>query len=311
MNIFVAGATGVLGRQIVRQLVAGGDTVVGLVRDRKGERRVTDAGGQARYADLFNAGNLVHAMKGCEAVIHAATAIPTKARTAPADWQLNDRIRRQGTEALARCAGQVGARTFVFQSIVWVASPSDGSPFDESSPPRPTNVTQSALDGEGIAQVIAAQEGFASAVLRCGMFYGPEAAHTRMMAQGLAARRLPIFGAGDNYWHPLHTDDAASAFVIAARAGRTGLWHVVDDEPVQAREMLGALAARLGALPPRRIPKWLARILAGGEAVDFMTQSMRTSNARFRADFGWTPKYPTYREGIEQIVTAWNGGLPR
>ncbi len=310
MNIFIAGATGVLGRRLVRQLSAHGHDVVALVRSRENERVVSELGGQPRYADMFDADNLVHAMKGCDVVIHAATAIPTKQRTTDEDWKLNDRIRREGTEALARSAGQVGAKTFIFQSIVWLANPADGSKFDEQSHPCPVSLMQSALDGEGIAQEMGALHGFSAVVLRCGWFYAADATHTRMFAAGLARRRLPIVGRGDNYLHCLHADDAASAFVAATERGQSGLWHVVDDEPVRMCDFLKRLAEKLSAPPPRRVPIWLARLLAGQGAVDFMTQSTRTSNARLRQDFDWQPRYPTYREGIDEIVAQWGGRAP-
>ncbi|MEX2114267.1 MAG: NAD(P)-dependent oxidoreductase [Pirellulales bacterium] len=310
MNVFLAGATGVMGRRLIAQLVARGHVVTALVRSRDGERSVTALGAQARYADLFDANNLVHAAKGADVVIHAATAIPTKPRTALEDWKLNDRIRREGTAALARCAGQVGARTFLFQSIVWVANPPDGSPFDEQSPTYPDNITQSALDGEGIAQEMAELHGFDAAVLRCGTFYGADAAHTRGMAQALARRKMPIIGSGKNFWHSLHIDDAASAFVVAAEAGRAGLWHVVDNEPVMQRELLTTFAQTLGGKPPRRMPVWLARWLAGSNAVDFLIRSTRTSNARFRNDLDWNPQYPTFRQGLEQVLSEWGGKAP-
>jgi nucleoside-diphosphate-sugar epimerase len=310
MNVFLAGATGVLGRSLMAQLIARGHVVTALVRSRDGERTVTALGAQARYVDLFDANNLIHAAKGADVVIHAATAIPTKPRTTLEDWKLNDRIRREGTEALGRCAGQVGARTFLFQSIVWVANPPDGSPFDEQSPTFPDAITRSALDGEGIAQEMAELHGFDTAVLRCGAFYGPESAHTRGMAQALAQRQMPIVGSGKNYWHPLHIDDAASAFVAAAEAGRSGLWHVVDNEPVTLRDLLTSFAKQLGAQPPRRVPVWLARLLAGSNAVDFVIRTTQTSNARFHDEFGWSPQYPTYREGLEQVASAWGGKAP-
>jgi 2-alkyl-3-oxoalkanoate reductase len=278
MNVFVAGATGV--------------------------------GGQPRYADLFDAANLVHAMKGADVVIHAATAIPTKPSTSAADWQLNDRIRREGTEALARSAGQVGAKTFIFQSIVWVANPPGDEAFDETSQPHPTAITQSALDGEGIVQELAELQGFAAAVIRCGMFYAADAGHTRMFARGLAQRRLPIVGGGRNFFHCLHADDAAGGFVAAAEAGRAGLWHLVDNEPVPVRDFLSRLAELIHAPAPRKVPTWLARLIAGRASVDFLTQSTRTSNARFRRDFNWSPTYPTFREGLAQILAAWDGKVP-
>jgi len=174
MNIFVAGATGVLGRRLVKQFSERGHQVTGLARSRAGERIVEGLGGTPRFADLFDSAALVHAAEGAEVVIHAATAIPVKARTRASDWEANDRIRGEGTEALVDCAGRVGAKQFIFQSIVWVARPADDSEFDEDSPADPDPLIRSALDGERIAQEASARGGFAGCVLRCGWFYSSD-----------------------------------------------------------------------------------------------------------------------------------------
>ena len=106
-------------------------------------------------------------------------------------------------------------------------------------------------------------------------------------------------------WSFIHADDAASAFVAAAEARRSGLWHITDNEPVASEAYLREMAKRLGAPPPRRVPKWLAKLFAGDYAVNFMAASTRTSNARFRRDFNWTPKFSNYREALDEIVSAW------
>jgi nucleoside-diphosphate-sugar epimerase len=311
MNVFIAGSTGVLGRRLVQQFVDRGHGVFALVRSLEGERRVAALGAQPRWADLFDARGLVHAAQGADVVIHAATAIPNKARTTARDWELNDRIRREGTEALATCAGQIGAKLFIFQSIVWLASPADGSEFDETAPPRPTGLTQSALDGEQIAHGAGEKHAFGACVLRCGWFYGADSAHTKLFGRELMRRRMPIIGKGNAAWSCLHLDDAAGAFVAAAEAGKAGLWHVTDNEPVTVRDSLSGFAQRLGAPPPRTVPVWMARLLAGQNAVDFFTESTRATSARFRRDFDWSPRYPTYREGFDQIVAAWQGRIPQ
>lgn len=190
MKVFVAGATGVLGRGIVRQLVGRGHEVVGLVRDDEGQRVVAALGGVGRRASIFDPDSLARAAEGSEVVVHAATAIPLKARAAARDWEMNDRIRREGTRALAGCAALVGARLYVQQSIVWVATPADGAFFDEDSEARPDEVSRSAFDGERIAFEAAGRGGFRAAVLRCGWFYGPDAGHTRMFGRELMKRRL-------------------------------------------------------------------------------------------------------------------------
>jgi nucleoside-diphosphate-sugar epimerase len=306
MRVFIAGATGVLGRALIRQLVARGHAVVGLARGEQGAQTIESLGGQSRRADIFDADALARAAEGAQVVIHAATAIPTKARPKARDWDMNDRLRRDGTRALVSCAAKINAGLYLQQSIVWLARPSDGAFFDETAEPLLDDpITLSAFDAETIAFEAGERCGFNAAVLRCGLFYGPDSAHTRMMGQMLLKRRLPIIGRGDSGLSCLHTDDAAGAFVAAAEGNRKGLWHVVDNQPVMVKEMLMSFAEKLGAPPPRHVPAWLARLFAGANTVNFFTSSIRTSNARFREDFGWSPRFPVYKEGLEQVVQTW------
>lgn len=308
MKIFIAGATGVLGRGLIRQFRARGHSVIGLARSREGEQMVQSLGAESRQASLFDAEQLARAATGSDVVIHAATSIPLKSRTSPRDFEMNDLIRREGTRQLTTCAARIGAKHYLQQSIVWLARPPDGSSFDESSKPQPDAVTLSALDAENISFEAGAAAGFNVSVLRCGMFYGPDAAHTRFFAEGLRKRRLPIIGTGDAILAPLHVEDAASAFVAASEAGKSGLWHVLDNQPVSVKEFISYFAERLGAPQPRRVPVWLARLVAGQYSVSFFTLSTRTSNQRFRQDVGWSPRFPSYREGLDQVVAAWESG---
>jgi nucleoside-diphosphate-sugar epimerase len=305
MKVFIAGASGVLGRRLIRQLTARGHSVIGQVRSAKAESVVKAAGGEPRHADLFDVESLSKAAEGCDTVIHAATSIPTKRKPAPADWAMNDHIRRKGTRCLTEATGRVGARAYLQQSIAWIARPKDDSAFDEDSPVVPDPAIQSAIDAETIAREAGSLDGFTVAILRGGYFYDSESAHTRMIADGLRKRQMPIIGTGDAAWAMIHTDDATSAFVAVAEQPKNGVWHVVDNELVTVRAFLSEFAARLGAPPPRRIPVWLAKWLAGEQAVAYFTRSTRTTNARLRRDFAWTPRYPTYREGLDQIVAAW------
>jgi len=305
MRVFIVGASGVLGRRLLRQFVARGHSVIGQVHSAKAESAVREAGGEARHADLFDAESLARAAEGCDTVIHAATAIPTKQKTTPADWAMNDHIRRKGTRCLTEAAAKIGAKTYIQQSVVWVARPKDGSAFDEDSPVVPDPSYQSAIDAEAIAREAGSAEGFVTAVLRGGAFYDCDSAHTRMLADSLRKRAMPIIGRGDAEWAMIHTDDAVTAYVIVAEQPRDGVWHVVDNELITVRALLETSAARLGAPRPRRVPVWLARWLAGERAVAYFTQSTRTTNARLRWDFGWAPRYPTYREGLDQVVAAW------
>jgi nucleoside-diphosphate-sugar epimerase len=305
MKVFIAGASGVLGRRLVRQFVARGHAVIGQVRSAKAESSMKEAGGQPRHADLFDAESLARAAEGCDTVIHAATAIPTKQKTTPTDWAMNDHIRRKVTRCLTEAAAKIGAKTYLQQSIAWVARPKDDSPFDEDSPLVPDPKIQSAIDAEAIAREAESAEGFTVSILRGGFFYDSESAHTRMIGDSLRKRQLPVIGGGDALWAMIHSDDAASAYVSAAEKPTSGVWHIVDNELVQVRAFLKEFAARLGAPSPRRVPIWLAKWIAGEQAVEYFTRSTRTTNERFRREFGWTPRYPTYREGLQEIVVAW------
>ena len=305
MKVFIAGATGVLGRSLIRQFRERGHSAIGMARSTENENTIRKLGGESRRADLFDADSLARAAEGADVIVHAATAIPTKTKPRPEDWKTNDRIRRDGTRALAQAAGRVGAKQLLVQSITWVARPENQSAFDEDSPPHTDFITRSTVEMETIARDAANKEGFKAAILRCGWFHGPDAAHTRYFGAQLLARRLPIIGKGDAMWQWIHVDDAASAFVTVAESGRGGLWHVTDDQPVSAGAYLAGFAQRLGASAPRHVPAWLAKILAGPVAVNMMTASTRTSNALCRRDFDWQPRFPSYREALDQIVGEW------
>lgn len=306
MRVFIAGATGVLGRRMVRQLLEKGHGVVGLARDEKGRQTIQRLGGEAVVGDIFDAGSLAASVGEAEVVVHAATSIPAGVSRDRAGWELNDRLRREGTRALTEAAARVGARTYIQQSIVWVARPADDSFFDErTAVAEPGELYRSAFDGERIASEAGERHGFNVIVLRCGGFYAPDAHHTRALAQGLLKRRLPLVGGGEAVSANLHADDAAGAFVAAAEAGRAGLWHVTDDEPTTIREMLIEFARALGAPAPRRIPLWLARLFVWKGVLDFFTRSTRTSNRLFREEVGWSPRFPSFRDGLKDVVGTW------
>lgn len=306
MRIFIAGATGVLGRRMVQQFKDKNHQVVGLVRDEQGKKTIEKLGGEGVFGNIFDAESMVKGVREADVVIHAATAIPTKVSSTPADWEMNDRLRREGTRTLTEAAAKLGAKTYIQQSIVWVARPADDSFFDEKTiVEQPDELYRSAFDGEQIAFEAGARYGFNTAVLRCGGFYGPEAAHTRTFAQGLLKRRLPLIGSGEAVSANLHTDDAASAFVTAAEAGRRGLWHVTDDDPMTIRDMLFEFARKLGAPAPFRLPLWLARLFVWQGVIQFFTRSTRTSNRLFREEFRWSPRYASFRAGLAEVIGTW------
>jgi 2-alkyl-3-oxoalkanoate reductase len=311
VRILIVGATGVLGRRLVRQLTEAGHEVVGIARNERGEKTIEDLGGKATTASMFDPEAITGPAQGCDVIIHAATAIPKKQKPSKADWEINDRIRVEGTRALTEVASRVGASQFIFQSVAWVARPDDQSAFDENSPANPDEVIRSAVEAGQMALEAAEKHGFTTTVLRGGWFYGPDAWHTRSFGEAFRKRMLPIVGSGEAYWSILHVDDAASAYVTAVEQRPAGIYHVVDGTPVQVRDFFNYFAERLGAPPPRRVPAWLARLLAGKFAASFATTSTITNADRFREATGWQPQYPSYREGIDQIVSAWEAeGFP-
>lgn len=310
MRVFIAGATGVLGRRLVAECNDRGHDVVGLTRDTRGDHVVHDGGGTPHRGNLFDRESLREGAEDADAIVHAATKIPTDSDPADDAWALNDRVREEGAANLVATAGAVGADRFIQQSVVWLARQPDGSSFDETAEPHPDRSTQSALAAERIAEAGSEEHGFDSVILRGGYFYAPDAGHTRMFGERLIDRDLPIIGGGllgrrDATLSFIHVDDAANAFAHATDGTATGCFHVVDDEPVTYATFIRTLADSLRAPPPRRIPAWITRFVIGTELVDLLSQPMPTSNDRFREAFDWTPRFPTYREGLEQVIETW------
>lgn len=306
MRILITGATGVLGRRIVRQSVEKGHTVVGLARNEIAAQTIRNLGGIPVAGDIFDAAEIAAATGSADVVIHAATSIPAKISSNPADWAMNDRLRREGVRALTEAAAKLGANTYIQQSVVWVARPADDSFFDETTiVSRPDELYRSAFDGEQIAFEAGEKFGLSVSVLRCGGFYAPDATHTRMFAEGLLKRRLPLIGAGAGISANIHADDAASAFVAAAEAGKRGLWHITDDEPATIKEMLFEFARRLESPMPRKIPLWLARLFVWRGVIEFFTRSTRTSNRLFREEFNWSPQFSSFNVGLKQVINSW------
>lgn len=309
MRVFIAGATGVIGRRLVDRLADRGHEVIGLVRDDDGAALVEERGGAPRYGDALDPETLAPAMEGAEAVVAAQTALPVKDKPTDDDWARNDRVRVEGTRNLLAAADESVER-FLFPSVVWVARQPDGSAFDERADRHPDRATRSAADTEDLLRDAASERGFDLAILRLGFLYAPDAGHTRQMGEQLLSGDLPVVGGGplgrrDGVLSLLHAEDAAAAFADAIDASATGLYHVVDGESVTTADLFSAFAAELGAPEPRRIPGWLARFFVGKEQVNVFTKPFPTDADRFRRNVGWEPTYSTYREGLTQVIDAW------
>lgn len=310
MKVFIAGATGVLGRRLVEQLTERGHDVVGLARDESGERLVERRGGVPRRGDVLEPETLARAMDDdVEVLIHAATAIPDSTKPSDDEWTRNDRVRLDGAKNLLEAA-PAGLQHVLFPSVVWVARQPDGSAFDETAERHPDRATRSAADVEALLEERADATGFDATTLRCGFFYAPDARDTRDWAEQLIDGELPIVGGGllgrrDAALSFVHADDAATAFVAAVESRVNGIYHIVDDDPVTAATFFRRFAELLDAPEPNRVPAWLARFFIGKINAKGLTSPMPTTNAKAKRDLDWEPAYPTYRDGLEQVVEVW------
>ncbi|WP_396612144.1 NAD-dependent epimerase/dehydratase family protein [Haloferax sp. S1W] len=310
MRIVITGSTGVLGRRLVDRLSDRGHEVVGLVRDEEGEAVVKRRGGTPRYGDVLDTETLRQAVDDdVEVLIHAATAIPGSTNPSDEEWARNDRVRLDGMRNLLDAAPD-GVEQVLFPSVVWIARQPDGSRFDETAERHPDRGTQSAAVVEDLLRERAATDDFGAGILRCGLFYAPDARDTRQWGERLYDGNLPIIGRGlfgrrDAELSFVHPDDAAAAFVEAVENEAHGIYHIVDDESVTGAVFFETFAEMLDAPEPRRIPAWVARFFIGKVSTDIISRPMATTNERAKRELGWEPEYATYREGLQQVIETW------
>ena len=317
MKIFVAGATGVLGRTLVPQLVARGHEVVGMTRSGSKQDLVRSLGARPVVADALDPDAVAQAVASAEpeVIVHELTALSGKLSArdmrhperAPMAIMTN-RLRSEGTDHLLAAGRAVRARRFVAQSFGAFRWARTGGPvLTEADPidPNPPGAMRPALVGIlHVERAVTSIEWGEGLVMRYGGFYGPGTSMSRApdaeMAAPIRKRRFPIVGTGDGVWSYVHVEDAAAATALAVERGEPGIYNIVDDEPAAVREWLPVLASALGAKPPRRIPRWLARLAAGEMATVMMTESRGSSNAKAKRELGWQLRYPSWRLGFAQ-----------
>jgi nucleoside-diphosphate-sugar epimerase len=317
MKIFVAGATGVLGRALVPQLVARGHEVVGMTRGASKQDMVRSLGARPVVADALDPDAVAEVVASAEpeVIVHELTALsgPMSARDMrhPERFSgaiMTNRLRTEATDHLVAAGRAAGARRFVAQSFAAFRFARTGGPVQtEADPldPNPPAALRAALVGIlHVERAVTTIEWGEGLVLRYGGFYGPGTAISlepdAPMAAPIRKRRFPIVGGGGGVWSHVHIDDAAAATAIAVERGRPGIYNVVDDEPAPVREWLPVLASALGAKPPRRVPRWLARPLAGEAATIMMTEAKGASNEKAKRELGWQLRYPSWRLGFAQ-----------
>ncbi len=318
MKVFVAGATGVLGRALVPQLVARGHEVVGMTRSASKQDLVRSLGARPVVADALDPDAVAEAIASAEpeVIVHQLTALsePMSIRDARRPDRsvaatMTNRLRTEATDHLLAAGSAVGARRFVAQSFGAFRFTSSGGPvkteadpLDPDDPPAALRTAQAGyLYLERAVTTIEWGDGL---VLRYGGFYGPGTSTSRapdaVMTALIRKRRLPIVGDGGGVFSHVHVDDAAEATAIAVERGRPGVYNVVDDEPAPARVWLPVLASALDAKPPRRIPRWLGRLAAGEAATAMMTEAKGASNEKAKRELGWKPRYASWRQGFAQ-----------
>jgi nucleoside-diphosphate-sugar epimerase len=308
MKVFVTGATGVIGRRAVPALVGVGHTVTGVARDDAKADQLRAAGADAVRLDLFDPAAVAAAVQGNDAVCNLATSIPPAAKAIRTKaWAMNDRIRREASRNLVDGALAAGASRLVQESIAFLYRDSGDRLIDEDVPLEIPAFADSTTVAEEQARRFTAGGG-TGVVLRFGFFYGAGSQHTADMVR-LARRRIASqLGPSDAYWPSIHLDDAAAA-VVAALGAPAGTYNVVDDEAVPVADFYEALARAFGLKAPRVTMRAIAKI--AGSKADLYQRSQRVSNARFKAATGWTPAYPSVREGWPQVAHEMAGAPER
>jgi nucleoside-diphosphate-sugar epimerase len=313
MRVFVAGATGAVGARLVPQLVGRGHEVIGTTRSAGRAARLRSQGADPVVLDLLDPRAVREAVLAAQpdAIVHEATALAGMQDFKHFDrsFHQTNRLRTEGTDALLAAARAAGVDRFVAQSFAgWPYARTGGPVKTEADPLDSTPVpamreTLAAI--RRLEQAVVDADGLA---LRYGGLYGsPHDPQVELVRK----RRFPIVGDGGGIWSFVHVEDAAAATVLALERGEAGIYNVVDDEPAPVRDWLPALAAAIGAKPPRHVPPWLARLVAGDAGVVLMTEIRGASNAKAKRDLGWTLGQPSWREGFPAAYGSRAASLAR
>ena len=300
MRVFVAGASGEIGSRLVPQLIDRGHEVVGTYNSPRNADHLRKLGAEPIALDLLDARAVREAVLRSEpdAIAHEATALANMRSLRNFDkvFAQTNRLRTQGTDALLAAGREAGVSRFVAQSYASARYAREGGPVktedDALDPAPPATARQSFEAMRYLDETVTAAGGVA---LRYGVFYG---AADDGLVELMRKRQYPVVGRGEGVSSFIHLDDAAAATVLALEQDRTGIYHVVDDEPAPARVWLPVLAEVLGAKPPRHFPRWLARLFAGEAIATMATESRGASNAKAKRELGWKLRYPSWRQGF-------------
>src|SRR3954453_21287645 len=302
MHILIAGATGAAGRALIPLLVANGHTVTGTTRSESKTGELRKLGAIAQIMDGLDAASVKAAIDATQpdVIVHQMTALTgIDMKDIDKAFHLTNRLRTEGTEhILAAAKGKLLiARSFAGWPYERRGGPvkTENDPLD-SAPPKGIRETHAAI--RRLERLTTEAGGI---VLRYGGVYGPGSgvAAGGEQTEMIHKRQFPLVGNGEGVWSFLHTDDIATATLAAIERGRPGeIYNIVDDEPAPTKEWLPYLAEAVGAKPPRKVPAWIAKIVASPAAVAMMTEARGASNAKAKTELGWDPKHPSWREGF-------------
>ena len=310
MRVFVAGASGAIGRPLVRKLVEAGHEVIGTTRSEERAEWIREASARAAVVDALDRDALLAAMDETapEVVVHELTALPQRMNFRRDELYVGtNRLRTEGTRNLLEGARAAGARRFVSQSIAF-AYPNDGPRVKTEEDPILTHAPEPFGSGvrslHEMESAVLGAEGIEGLVLRYGFFYGPGTHYGEggYMLEDVRRRRLPIVGKGAGTFSFIHVDDAADATVAAVERGAPGIYNITDDDPAALSEWVPVLAEAAGARRPLRVPVWLARLVAGRQVADWANELRGASNQKAKRELGWTPAHTSWRTGFVESL---------
>ena len=313
MKVFVAGATGAIGRQLVPRLVAVGHQVVAMTSKEANRQLVTALGAEVAVADALDADQVVEAVARAspEVIVHQLTAIGSvDLRHLDRDFAVTNRLRTEGTDHLlsaGRAVGSGGSWRRARCTATTHASAARSRTRRPRSTPLPrVRVRETAAAIKRLETAVLGAGWTQGIVLRYGAFYGP---NTSLSPGGeqfemVRQRKFPLVGNGAGMWSFIHIADAADATVAAVDHGYRGIYNVVDDDPAPVAEWLPTLAEILGAKRPMHVPRFVGRVFAGGLGVAFMTEIRGASNEKAKRDLRWQPEHPSWREGFREVSAA-------
>jgi nucleoside-diphosphate-sugar epimerase len=310
VRVFVAGASGAIGRPLVPKLIAAGHQVTGMTRTEARVEEIRAGGAEAAVVDVFDADALRAAVSAAspQVVIHQLTALPDRVDFRKDEtYAPTNRVRTEGTRNLLDAARAAGARRFVCQSIAFAYRPG-GEGLKSEEDPLLTDAHGSFGSAvkalREMEELVLGSDGIEGLILRYGFFYGPGTHYGRdgTTIEDIRRRRMPVVGRGTGVFSFLHVDDAADATVAAVERGAPGVYNVADDEPAQMSEWLPVVAQAAGAKPPRRVPVWLAKLVGGKAVADFALELRGVTNEKAKRELGWQPAHPSWRSGFAESL---------